>query len=82
MNRQKKLLEVFIERDCPSCEEVIGVVNRYRHDPWVDLQIYVREKNASIFRERRVVICPATFVDQRLLFYGAFTLNELARYLA
>ena len=82
MNRGKKLLEVFVEQDCPSCEEVVSLVNEYRNDPSIELQIYEREKNASLFRERRVLICPAIFVDHRLVFYGAFTMNELARYLS
>ncbi len=82
MNVGKKVVEVFVERDCPACEEVVSLVSEYRDDPSIELRIYDRHKNATAFRERRVMICPATFVDQRLVFYGAFTMNELARYLS
>lgn len=81
MTKGKRLVEVFVERDCPSCEEVLKLVDTYRDDSSIDVQVYEREAHAPVFRERRVVICPATFVDHRLVFYGAFTMNELARYL-
>lgn len=82
MSKEMRLLEVFVERDCPSCEEVVSIVSKYRDDPSVQLQIYERETNASVFHKRRVVICPATFIDHRLVFYGAVTISELARYLS
>lgn len=82
MNRKSRLVEVFVERDCPSCEEVISIVKKYRNDPSVELQIYERETDVSVFHKRRVIICPATFIDHRLIFYGAFTVNEFARYLS
>jgi hypothetical protein len=76
-----KLVEVFVEKDCPSCEEVMTVVGPLSRDRSIELRVYDRERHRDAFRERRVVICPATFVDQRLVFYGAFTLAEVARFI-
>lgn len=77
----KNLVEIFVERHCPSCEEVMSVVGGLSDDPSVELRIYEREKHFKAFQERLVLICPATFVNHRLVFYGAFTLNEFVQYL-
>lgn len=81
MKTPKKVVEVFVEKHCPSCEEVVNVIDTYRNHPSVEVRIYDRETDVAAFQDRRVMICPATFVDHRLIFYGAFTLNELAPYL-
>ncbi|MGH2567668.1 MAG: thioredoxin family protein [Bacteroidota bacterium] len=77
----KKLIEIFVEHDCPSCEEVLAVVDGISGNPAFELRVYDRKKNIAAFQERRVLICPATFVNHRLVFYGAFTLSEFAHYL-
>lgn len=77
-----KLVEVFVEKDCHSCNEVISVLGRFSGNPSVELRVYERAKDVAAFRERDILVCPATFVNHRLVFYGAFTLSEIVRYLA
>lgn len=77
----KRLIEVFVENDCRSCNEVISVLGKFSGNPSVELRVYDRTKDAAAFQERNILVCPATFVNQRLVFYGAFTLSEIVRYL-
>ncbi|MEX2089144.1 MAG: thioredoxin family protein [Bacteroidota bacterium] len=78
----RKFVEIFVEKDCPSCEQVMGVIHGFSGNPAIELRVYDREKNLEAFQERQVLICPATFVNHRLVFYGAFTLSEFTQYLA
>jgi glutaredoxin len=79
---KRNLVEVFVERDCPSCEEVRSMLNNYSDHPSVDVQIYEREKDKATFQGRHVLVCPATFINQRLAFYGVFTVSEFVRFLS
>jgi predicted thioredoxin/glutaredoxin len=70
---KKELIEVFTEKNCSSCEEVLLILTRISSRCAFDLRIYKREEDRQIFHERHVVICPATFLNGRLVFYGTFT---------
>ncbi|MBI4418182.1 MAG: thioredoxin family protein [Ignavibacteriales bacterium] len=75
------IIEVFIEKNCKACSEVLEVIESFVRQYRVSLQVYDRKEHAKVFRERSVVVCPATFVDKRLAFYGAFSSAELSSYL-
>jgi alkyl hydroperoxide reductase subunit AhpF len=77
----KNLIEVFVEPHCPSCESVMSTVNVIAGNPANELHVYDRQKHLAAFEERHIFICPATFVNHKLVFYGVFSLNEIACYL-
>ena len=74
---KKDFIEVFVEKNCPSCVEVLHTLTRIASTQGSELRIYKRENERQIFQERHVVICPATFLNGRLVFYGAFTFEAL-----
>ncbi len=76
----KHLVEIFVEQHCPPCEEVLSAVEGFSNDTTLEVRVYEREKDFSIFQEREILICPATFVNRRLIFYGAFTSKQLEQY--
>lgn len=78
---EKKLVEVFVEHDCPSCQEVMSLLKGFSAHPSVDVRIYEREKDLATFLSRNILVCPATFINHRLVFYGAFGMSEFVRYL-
>ncbi len=75
------LVEVFTERNCGSCEEVLGVLEGVLDQLGLSLKVYERQADQEIFLGRSVMVCPATFVDNRLAFYGSFSSEELSRYI-
>lgn len=75
------LIEVFIEKNCDACMEVLEVVTSFMNHQNITLQVFDREEHQRAFRERSVFVCPATFVNRRLAFYGAFSSDDLLRYL-
>jgi len=75
------VIEVFIETNCRSCEEVLRVVRSLVGRLRVQVRVYDRQADKETFSSRSVMVCPATFVNNRLTFYGSFTGEELAQYL-
>jgi hypothetical protein len=78
---KKDLIEIFVEKNCRACDEVLAAAARFFSHPDVDMRIFNRETDLSVFRERNIVICPATFVNRRLIFYGGFQADSLQKYL-
>lgn len=74
-------IEVFVEAGCKACCGVISIVTSYAQKHRLDLKIFDRERDARAFRDRNVVICPATYVNNQLVFYGEFTEEALARHI-
>jgi predicted thioredoxin/glutaredoxin len=75
-------IEVFVEKNCKACEEVVAILQESVHNNSVDVKVFEREHHQELFHRRRVVICPATFFNKKLAFYGTFTqsaLNEILR---
>jgi Thioredoxin domain len=70
-------IEIFVEPDCSSCSRVISLVTSFTKKRNLYLRIFDRQRNADEFLERMVVVCPATFVNNRLAFYGEFTEEAL-----
>ena len=48
----------------------------------LEIHIYRQEHDLQLFLERHVLICPATFLNGRLIFYGSFTLESLTNKLS
>lgn len=75
------LIEVFVENNCSACKEVLDMIHSFADQYCIRLRVYDRKEHQDVFQERTVVVCPATFVNKRLAFYGAFSSEELSRYL-
>ncbi|MEX1137767.1 MAG: thioredoxin family protein [Bacteroidota bacterium] len=75
------IVEVFIEKNCQACKEVLDVINSIMAQYGISLRVYDRQEHKNVFRDRSVIVCPATFVNNRLAFYGAFSSAELSQYL-
>ncbi len=74
---KKDLIEVFVEKNCPSCEEIVFMLTQLTSVYKLEIHIYRQEHDLQLFLERHVLICPATFLNGRLVFYGSFTLEDL-----
>lgn len=77
----KDRIELFIEQNCNTCDSVLGRLLAYAHDRGVELHVYNREHDRILFERRQVFICPATFVNERLVFYGDIRRDVMDRYL-
>lgn len=69
----KRQIEIFIEKGCTACEAVLAVVFDAMKNSDAVVLVFEREKHSEEFVERHVVICPATFIDSKLAFYGEFS---------
>jgi len=72
-------IEVFVERGCKACCVVISLVTSYAQKRKLILRIFDREQDAQVFADRNVVVCPATYINNRLAFYGEFTEEALGK---
>ena len=75
------VVEVFVERDCPACNDVIALLNNERNPGQLEVRVYERDRDLEHFHRRGVLICPATYVNNRLAFYGSFTTKELTHFI-
>ena len=75
------LIEIFIEQNCRACDEVLAVIAAFADQVSVAVTVFDRESDPTIFRERRVLISPATFVNGRLAFYGSFSADALRNHI-
>ena len=75
--QKNQLIEVFVEKNCRTCDEVLAVIAAFAAQVSVAVSVFDRECDPTVFRERRVLISPATFVNGRLAFYGNFSLGAL-----
>ena len=73
------VIEVFIERECSSCARVTSLVAEVLRDTDASIRTILRETNPQQFVERNVVICPATFINGKLVFYGEFSAGSLKK---
>jgi hypothetical protein len=73
------VIEVFIERGCSSCARVTNLVEDVIRDTDASIRTILRETNPQQFSERNVVICPATFINGKLAFYGEFSAGSLKK---
>lgn len=75
------VIEVFIEQGCSNCGRVTSLVEDVIRDTGASIRTILRETNPQEFGERNVVICPATFVNGKLAFYGEFSAESLKKML-
>jgi hypothetical protein len=73
------VIEIFVERGCSSCARVKSLVEEVVRDTGASLRTILREASPQEFSERNVMICPATFVNGELAFYGEFSAESLKR---
>lgn len=76
------LIEVFVEQTCQACRTVLALIDATSRRLGCRPTVYTREQDNEVFRERRVVITPATFINGRLVFYGEFSPGALERQLS
>lgn len=67
---KKVKLEIFVESECKACVGALYSVRKLQSQMPLDVNVYRREKDSAIFRERKVVITPAIFIEGVLTFYG------------
>lgn len=70
-------LELFFEKNCPVCEEVLQTLHLFARHHGLEFHTYDRDRESKAFRERRVFICPATFLNGCLVFYGTVSTEVL-----
>ncbi|MBI4535324.1 MAG: thioredoxin family protein [Ignavibacteriae bacterium] len=74
-------IEVFVEPGCTSCNKVIAMVTSFAKRQKLHLSIFDRERDTDVFLNRKVMVCPATYVNNRLVFYGEFTEEALSKHI-
>ena len=75
------IVEVFVEDNCSSCEEVLRVLQGFEDQARFLVRVWNRNSDAEEFQSRRVLLSPATFINRRLVFYGAFSKDDFDRQL-
>lgn len=78
----RSVIEIFVKDSCPSCSRVVSEVASFVRDKDVAFHIVHRERSPESFRRQNVVICPATYVNGRLAFYGDVSAGALAHQLS
>ncbi len=74
-------IEVFVEPDCMACDEVLRVLHSLSAEHPASVTVFNRHKHQNAFLDRSVIISPATFINNKLAFYGAFSSDDFRRYL-
>jgi predicted thioredoxin/glutaredoxin len=74
-------VEVFLERGCRSSAAVIEAVNGAADRIRLDVRVYFRDRDPLEFLRRGLLICPATFIDGSLAFYGPIGETEILEYI-
>lgn len=77
MNPQ--IIEVFVEPGCKTCNKVVSLVHSFAQKRRLEMRVFDRERDSQVFLERNVVVCPATYIDSQLAFYGEFTEEALVK---
>lgn len=70
-------IEVFVENNCPACDVALASAISAAKECSTNLRVFQREIDRDIFRQRGIAVCPATFVDGKLSFYGEFSFAEI-----
>lgn len=78
---QSILVEAFFEADCSSSPDVLDALNAAAKLVHLTIRVRYRETDSLEFIRRGIVICPATFIDGRLAFYGPMTAAELLSFI-
>ncbi len=72
----RNVVDVFVEKDCRACGKVLTLLQSSFKGK-VEVNVFERHLHPELFRRHRVSICPATFVNRRLVFYGEFSERDL-----
>ena len=75
------VIEIFVEDACATCARVVTDVSAFVRGTDVALRIVRRDDDQELFRQRHVVICPATYVNGHLAFYGDVSPEALAQHI-
>jgi hypothetical protein len=71
------VIEVFVEQGCSSCARVTSLVEEVIRAERQSGRSSGSESQE--FGERNVVVCPATFINGRLAYYGEFSAGSLKK---
>lgn len=74
-------VDLFIQHNCPACEHVRAILESFSAAGMLQLQVYSRGTHRTAFSHRKISIVPATFIENRLTFYGEFTAAKLQKHL-
>lgn len=74
-------MKVFIEQNCKACENVLRVVEVMKNDGLINKLIIInREDDPKECLNYNVLVYPAVYIDDELIFYGEFTIGDALKY--
>lgn len=74
-------MKIFVKPDCKACENVLGVVDKMYNDGLVNKLIIINRKDEpEECPKYNVLVYPAVYIDDELIFYGEFTINDAMKY--
>jgi glutaredoxin len=72
-------VDIFIENECPVCEEVLTAVNEMPDPKNYSVTVHRREEESDYFREKQISIVPAIFLNDTLFCYGSVNTGTMTR---
>jgi len=72
-------LEIFIESGCKACASAMYSVEKVQSELQIHVDVYRRDTDSEVFRERKVVITPAIFIEGVLTFYGEVSAEDIKK---
>lgn len=80
-NKLINKMKVFVENNCGACENVLRVVNEMNKNKLISKLIIInREDDPKECLDYNVLVYPAVYIDDELIFYGEFTIDEALKY--
>jgi len=80
-NKVINKMKVFVENNCRACENVLRIVDEmYDRGLLKKLIIINREDEPEECLKYNVLVYPAVFIDDELIFYGEFIIDDALKY--
>ena len=74
-------MKVFVENDCRACENVLRVVNEMNKNRLISKLIIInRENDPEECLNYKILVYPAVYINDELIFYGEFTIDDALKY--
>lgn len=74
-------MKVFVEQNCRACENVLKVVREMHNTRLISKLIVInREKEPEECLKYNVLVYPAVYINDELIFYGEFTIKDALKY--
>ena len=74
-------MKVLVEPNCRACENVLRVVDEMYNDGLINKLIIINRKDEpEECLKYSVLVYPAVYIDDELIFYGEFTIDDTLKY--